>query len=102
MEYIQPCMRRWDKRSQREMKEIAFHLDSRLVRDRHNGLRGILGSRDGAGFPREGGDASQVDALWMVLSIGSKKKRWETSYSPPFSLAMACASWLDFTLSRNS
>jgi hypothetical protein len=40
-----------------------FHLDSRLVRDRHNGLRGILGSRDGASFPREGGDASQVDAL---------------------------------------
>lgn len=68
-------MRRWDKRSQREMKEIAFHLDSRLVRDRHNGLRGILGSRDGAGFPREGGDASQVDALWMAISIAIQKKK---------------------------
>ena len=45
------------------MKQIAFHLDSRLVRDRYNGLRGVLGSGDGAGFPRKGGDASQVDAL---------------------------------------
>ena len=71
MEYIQLCMRSWDKRNQ---KEIAFHLDSRLVRDRHNGLRGILGSRDGAGFPREGGDASQVDALWMAISIAIQKK----------------------------
>lgn len=65
-------MRRWDKRNQ---KEIAFHLDSRLVRDRHNGLRGVLGSRDGAGFPREGGDASQVDALWMAISIAIQKKK---------------------------
>jgi len=54
---------KWEKRNQREMKRITFHLDSRLVRDRHNGLRGVLGSGDGAGFPREGGDASQVDAL---------------------------------------
>jgi hypothetical protein len=62
MEYIQPCMRKWDKH-QREMKEIAFHLDSCLVRNRHNGLRGVLGGGDGAGFPRKGRDASQVDAL---------------------------------------
>jgi len=60
--------------NQREMKEIAFHLDSRLVRDRHNGLRGVLASRDGAGFPRKGRDASQVDALWMAISIAVQKR----------------------------